>query len=89
MVKERAMFKITKGNCSNKKVSTMVVSDEDSSYDEEQMVLLAKKITRFFKNKKSYSCGVRRDNLSKKDSRSVKNDNGYEDELEKKWKEPC
>lgn len=51
----------------------MVISDEDSSPNEEKMELLEKVFTIFFQNKKSFFGVVRRDSSSKKDSRLGKN----------------
>lgn len=42
-----------------------------------------KNFTRFFQEKKSSYSGIRRDSSSKKDFRSVKNDDDSEDESEK------
>lgn len=47
------------------------------------MALLARNFNKFFRNKKIYFGGVIRDILSKRDSRSVNNDDDFEDELEK------
>lgn len=47
------------------------------------MALLAKKLTRFFPNKKTYFGGARRDSSTTKGSRYVKIDEESENETEK------
>lgn len=73
----------TERSGTNTEANTTILSDKDYNLDEEEMALLAKKLTRFFPNKKTYFGGARRDSSTTKGSRYVKIDEESENETEK------
>lgn len=65
--KEKSItFKKNKGSDSNREMNIVVVSDESSSPNKEGMSLLAKKFTKFFKNKKRFFSKVKKRQLEYK-----------------------
>lgn len=71
---------ITKRSWTSKDISNTITNDEDSNLDEEEMVLLSKKFTTLFHNKKTSLGGVRRDSLSTKGLKSMKNNEDSKNE---------
>lgn len=76
-------LKSTKSISSSIDIKKFSSSDDNTNPDEQEMVLLAKRFTKFFCNKNRSSSGVRIYKLSKKDSIFVKKDDDSKDESDR------
>lgn len=76
-------LKSTKDNGHSKYMNAKSLSDDDSNLDKEQMALLAKIFTRFFREKKPLFMGVEKESSSTEVLKSIKVDENSDNEVEK------